>query len=95
MRRYGALPVVRATGGLADTVFDVDSPAPPPEGQHPNGFTFAGADEASEDSALERAFRCQNPARLHVACVMLAVLNFSEGDKCMLCILRSIHLTLL
>lgn len=56
--RYGALPVVRATGGLADTVFDVDDSAPPPEGQHPNGFTFAGADEASEDSALDRAFRC-------------------------------------
>jgi starch synthase len=50
--------VVRATGGLADTVFDVDSEAPPPEGQHPNGFTFTGADEASEDSALDRAFRC-------------------------------------
>lgn len=51
--------MVRATGGLADTVFDVDSDAPLPEGQHPNGFTFAGADEASEDSALDRALRCE------------------------------------
>ncbi len=52
------MPVVRATGGLADTVFDVDADEPPPEGQHPNGFTFTGADEASEDGALDRAFRC-------------------------------------
>ncbi len=50
--------MVRATGGLADTVFDVDADEPPPEGQHPNGFTFTGADEASEDGALDRAFRC-------------------------------------
>lgn len=48
---------MRATGGLADTVFDVDDASPPPEGQHPNGFTFAGADEDSEDGALNRAFR--------------------------------------
>jgi len=52
--RYGAVPVVRATGGLADTVFDVDSP---PEGQTGNGFTFTGADEASEDAALDRALQ--------------------------------------
>jgi len=34
---YGTVPVARATGGLADTVFDVD--AAPETG---NGFTFAG-----------------------------------------------------
>jgi hypothetical protein len=70
VHRYGALPVVRATGGLADTVFDVDSPSPPPQGQHPNGFTFAGADEAAEDSALERAFRCQCPVCQHFVSFM-------------------------
>lgn len=35
--RYGTIPIVRATGGLADTVHDFD-PAKSPEG---NGFVFA------------------------------------------------------
>lgn len=48
--RYGAIPVVRATGGLADTVTDVD--ADPVGG---NGFSFTGADEGSLDGALSRA----------------------------------------
>jgi starch synthase len=34
--RYGAVPIVRATGGLADTVAGPTSPA-----ERPNGFTFA------------------------------------------------------
>ena len=51
--RYGSIPVVRRTGGLADTVRDVNEvcdwdPAP-------NGFVFDGADERSLDSALDRA----------------------------------------
>lgn len=49
--RYGALPLVRKTGGLADTVKDVD------EGQGGNGFTFTGVDERSMDHTMERAFR--------------------------------------
>jgi starch synthase len=48
--RYGGVPVVRATGGLADTVTDVD--AYPEAG---NGFSFGGTDEASLDGALDRA----------------------------------------
>lgn len=40
-RRYGAVPVVRKTGGLADTVRDVAS-HPTGEG---NGYTFDGSDE--------------------------------------------------
>eukprot|EP00879_Flechtneria_rotunda_P012940 GHRR01013513.1.p1 GENE.GHRR01013513.1~~GHRR01013513.1.p1 ORF type:complete len:551 (+),score=164.70 GHRR01013513.1:30-1682(+) len=50
--RYGAVPVVRKTGGLADTVRDVDS-HPPGEG---NGYTFDGTDEASLFSALDCSF---------------------------------------
>lgn len=49
--RYGAVPVVRKTGGLADTVRDVESHAPG-EG---NGYTFDGTDEGSLHSALDRA----------------------------------------
>eukprot|EP00850_Spirogloea_muscicola_P009041 SM000050S16966 [mRNA] locus=s50:83490:91142:+ [translate_table: standard] len=51
--RYGAIPVVRKTGGLADSVFDVDDPTVPEEQQ--NGFTFTALDEAGLNFALDRA----------------------------------------
>lgn len=51
--RYGAVPVVRRTGGLADTVRDVDTWAGPQEER--NGFTFDGADAGSLHGALDRA----------------------------------------
>ncbi|KAL2651832.1 hypothetical protein R1flu_019960 [Riccia fluitans] len=50
--RYGAIPVVRRTGGLADTVFDVDDKRQESKG---NGFVFDGITEESLDSALNRA----------------------------------------
>ncbi|CAO2817857.1 unnamed protein product [Amaranthus hypochondriacus] len=51
--RYGAVPVVRKTGGLADTVFDMDD-----QSNHDisNGFVFEGIDEGSLSRALDRAF---------------------------------------
>lgn len=49
--RYGAAPVVRRTGGLADTVNDVDASA---EGEG-NGYVFDGTDEGSLFAALDRA----------------------------------------
>lgn len=48
--RYGTIPVVRKTGGLADTVFDLDGY--PESG---NGFTFEHSDHTSLDFALDRA----------------------------------------
>ena len=48
--RYGTLPVVRATGGLADTVFDAD--ADPVAG---NGFAFGPAEPAALYDACRRA----------------------------------------
>ena len=53
--RYGAVPVVRQTGGLADTVKDVDDENIASEKQ--NGFVFAGADEGSLNGALDRAIK--------------------------------------
>ncbi len=50
--RYGTIPVVRAVGGLADTVRDVD--------EHPrdgNGFSFAPYDRTAFSGALARALR--------------------------------------
>ena len=46
----------RTTGGLADTVFDVehDHAKAAWEGMTPNGFSFDGTDEGSIDYALNR-----------------------------------------
>ncbi|MFI5261234.1 MAG: glycogen synthase [Candidatus Limnocylindrales bacterium] len=48
--RYGSLPIVRATGGLADSVFDADTD--PATG---NGFTFGPAEPAALEDAVRRA----------------------------------------
>lgn len=76
--RYGAVPVVRRTGGLADTVFDVD------DGQSqgklpPNGFTFDGTDAAALDGALDRALKmyCDNSG----AWKELVVRNLEDGTR--------------
>ncbi|GJP54396.1 hypothetical protein CLOM_g13488 [Closterium sp. NIES-68] len=52
--RYGTVPVVRRTGGLADTVFDVDDGGNTEKG---NGFVFDGINEQALDSALSRAVK--------------------------------------
>ncbi|XP_058068574.1 uncharacterized protein LOC131217650 isoform X2 [Magnolia sinica] len=52
--RYGAVPIVRKTGGLADTVFDMDDQS---NLDNANGYVFEGIDEGSLSSAMERAFR--------------------------------------
>ncbi len=51
--KYGTVPVVRATGGLADTVFDANYGDKPHEER--TGFTFKDFNEAGLESALGRA----------------------------------------
>ncbi|KAK9741574.1 hypothetical protein RND81_03G114200 [Saponaria officinalis] len=51
--RYGAVPIVRKTGGLADTVFDMDDQS---NQETSNGFVFEGIDEGSLSRVLDRAF---------------------------------------
>jgi len=51
--RYGTVPIVRAVGGLVDTVFDREHSNRPPEQR--NGYVFHQADVAGIDSALRRA----------------------------------------
>lgn len=48
--RYGAVPVVRHTGGLADTIHDVD------QEEEGNGFAFGPPTSRAFYGALERAF---------------------------------------
>lgn len=54
--KYGSIPIVRKTGGLADTIFDVDDPSI--KGGQGNGYVFENSTPASIEGALDRAFDC-------------------------------------
>ncbi len=51
--KYGSIPIVRKTGGLADTIIDVDSGRPFEE---TNGYVFESPTCEGLQSALDRAF---------------------------------------
>lgn len=54
--RYGTVPVVRRTGGLADTIADIETSDKQVEER--NGYVFDAPDAQGIDSALDRAIAC-------------------------------------
>ncbi|KAK3008774.1 hypothetical protein RJ639_015224, partial [Escallonia herrerae] len=74
--RYGAVPLVRKTGGLADTVFDMDDHSQP---EKANGFVFEGIDEGSLNSALDRAFSYYGESRFLCKSITMLLTMFSSA----------------
>ncbi len=53
--RYGTVPIARMTGGLADTVFDIETSLRPQNER--NGFTFDSHDKKGVERAISRALQ--------------------------------------
>ncbi|MFA6916244.1 MAG: glycogen synthase GlgA [Parachlamydiales bacterium] len=54
--KYGSIPIVRKTGGLADTIFDVDNSGR--TDQMADGYTFDNPNNKEFEAALARALDC-------------------------------------
>ena len=75
--RYGTLPLVRRTGGLQDTIFDVDTSGK--AFNQTNGYTFDLPTSKSFDEALTRAISCwlKDPTKWHHLVVNGMNIDFS------------------
>jgi starch synthase len=67
--KYGSIPIVRKTGGLADTIFDIDTSS------HPNGFSFEAPTYEGLDSAIDRALLMWKNDKDRWKTLMVAAMN--------------------
>ncbi|MCW2276920.1 glycogen synthase GlgA [Heliophilum fasciatum] len=71
--RYGTIPIVRATGGLADTVIDIDV-----DSDQGTGFVFEAYEAQVLLSTLRRSLRCYRDSSRWLKLVQRALqVNFS------------------
>jgi len=75
--KYGTIPIVRRTGGLSDTIFDVDTSGKPLG--EANGYTFDSVEPTAIDDPLRRAIDCwlHNPLRWRQMMVSGMNIDFS------------------
>lgn len=75
--RYGTIPIARKTGGLADTVFDVDDLAIALDKR--NGYTFNEFTESALNLAISRALdTLQNNPKKHLSIISTGIqIDFS------------------
>ena len=71
--RYGTVPVVRAVGGLADTVIDKDYSDRPLHER--NGFVFTNYDESGIESGMDRAIGLYYEFPEHFRDLMIHAMN--------------------
>ena len=74
--RYGAVPIVRSTGGLADIVIDFD-----PESNSGNGFSFDNYNRLSFFGAIVRAIQVYRNNRLWTELIRRAMREDVSWEK--------------
>jgi starch synthase len=77
--RYGTVPVVRAIGGLVDTVFDKDHDWRPLDRR--NGYVFQHYDQHALETTLARAIACYYTYPEHFRDLMLNGMRYDYSWK--------------
>ena len=76
--RYGTIPIVRKTGGLSDTVFDIDDPT----NKNSSGYVFSPFSPQGVDSALNRALKDYGSPKQFDLIKKVMDLDYSWNKSC-------------